>query len=120
VETPGLYLLGFLGATAVIVGAFLVGARLLRVATGPSSRLRGRPYECGEEPEGPVWIRFHPRYYVVALCFLVFDVEAVFLFPWALANHGLGWAGLSAVAAFVAILLLGWWYAVRKEALRWQ
>jgi NADH-quinone oxidoreductase subunit A len=114
------YLVGFLLATAGIVVAFLVGTKLLSVPARGPSRLRERPYECGEEPEGSPWIRFHPRYYVVALCFLVFDVEAIFLFPWALANRALGWVGVAGVAAFVVILLLGWWYAVRKDALRWQ
>ncbi len=118
--TPGLFVIGFLVATAVIVGAFIVGARLLRVEPRTRSPLQGRLYECGEETEGPSWIRFHPRYYVVALCFLVFDVEAAFLFPWALANRGAGWMGIAAVGLFVVVLLVGWWYALRTEALKWQ
>ena len=118
--TPGFFLAGFLAATAAIIVAFMVAARLLGVEPRRPSALAARPYECGEEPEGPVWIRFHPRYYIVALCFLVFDVEAAFLFPWALANRGLGWLGVGAASAFAGILLLGWWYALRKQALRWQ
>ncbi len=110
----------FLAVTAIAVGAFIAGARLLSVPTRAPSRLRLRPYECGEETEGATWIRFHPRYYVIALCFLVFDVEAIFLFPWALQSRGAGWAGVAAVALFVLVLLAGWWYALRKKALRWQ
>lgn len=117
---PGLFLLGFLGSAALLVGAFVAGMRLLRVERRVRSPLAGKVYECGEEAEGPAWIRFHPRYYVVGLCFLVFDVEAAFLFPWALANRGAGWAALGAVAAFVAVLLVGWWYALRTEGLKWQ
>jgi NADH:ubiquinone oxidoreductase subunit 3 (subunit A) len=118
--TPGFFVLGFLAGAAILVAAFAGAALLLRVAPRRTSPLAVKPYECGEEGEGPVWVRFHPRYYVIALCFLVFDVEVAFLFPWALANRGLGWPGIAAVAAFVGVLLLGWWYALRTKALRWQ
>jgi len=117
---PGLYLLAFLAVTAIVVGGLIVGAWALHAKPRTPSRLAARPYECGEEPEGPVWIRFHPRYYLVALVFLVFDVEVAFLYPWALVGKGLGWMSVVAVAIFVGVLLLGWWYAVRKEALKWQ
>jgi len=117
---PGLFLVGFLGSAVLLVGVFVAAARILRVERRSRSPLAGKAYECGEEPEGAAWIRFHPRYYVVALCFLVFDVEAAFLFPWAVANRGAGWAGIGAAAAFVAVLLAGWWYALRTEGLRWQ
>jgi NADH-quinone oxidoreductase subunit A len=119
-SSPGLYLLGFLGAAVVVVVGMLAAAHVLRVEARTRSRLKARPYECGEEPEGKVWIQFHPRYLLVALLFLLFDVEAIFLFPYALGSRGLGWAGIAAIGLFVGVLLLGWAYAVRKDAIKWQ
>ena len=77
-------------------------------------------YECGEEPDGEAWIRFHPRYYVVALLFVLFDVEAAFLLPWALNLDSLGSVALIDMGIFLVILLLGWGYALRKGAIKWQ
>ena len=77
-------------------------------------------YECGENPDGEAWIRFHPRYYVVALLFVLFDVEAAFLFPWALNIDGLGTLALVDMGIFLSILLLGWVYALKKGAIKWQ
>jgi len=66
------------------------------------------------------WIRFHPRYYVVALLFVLFDVEAAFLLPWALNLESFGTVALIDMGVFLGILLLGWLYALRKGALKWQ
>ena len=77
-------------------------------------------YECGEEPDGPAWIRFHPRYYVVALVFVVFDVEAAFLLPWALNIKSGGLMVMVEMFVFLGVLMAGWLYAVRKGALSWQ
>ena len=77
-------------------------------------------YECGEAPAGMAWVRFHARYYAIALFFVLFDIEAAFLFPWGLAARELGPAGLVAVFSFVGVLMLGWVWALRKGALRWQ
>lgn len=111
---------GFLLATLLVVGGLMAAAALLGV------RARRRPptalqtYECGEEPDGVAWIRFHPRYYVIALVFVLFDVETVFLLPWALTIESLGALAIVEMFAFAGILLLGWLYAYRKGALRWQ
>lgn len=111
----------FLVVSALVGVGVLGAARALRVrAKEPESELKRRTYECGEAPTGMAWMQFHARYYVVALFFVVFDVEAVFLFPFAVAQRELGRGGFFAVLAFVAVLMLGWLYAVRKEALRWQ
>ena len=77
-------------------------------------------YECGEEPIGSAWIRFHPRYYIVALVFVAFDVEAAFLFPWALNIRDAGLFAIVDMVVFLTILLIGWAYAVRKGAIKWQ
>jgi NADH:ubiquinone oxidoreductase subunit 3 (subunit A) len=98
----------------------LLAARLLRVRAKDVPPTRGMTYECGEEVEGRVWIRFHPRYYVVALIFVVFDVETIFLVPWAMAARSLGLFALVEMVIFAVILMLSWGYALRKGALSWQ
>ena len=115
-----LALLAFLIVATAVVGSMLVGARLLRVREKTPSRLKPETYECGEAPTGMTWVRFHARYYVVALFFVLFDLEAAFLFPWATAARELGPGGLTGVFSFVVILMVGWVWAARKGALRWQ
>ena len=112
--------LAFLALSAVVAVSMLVIARVLAVTAKKATPLKHQTYECGEEPEGPAWLKFHPRYYVVALVFVLFDVEAAFLFPWALCVGKLGILAIVDMFVFVAILMLGWWYALRKGALRWQ
>ena len=112
--------LGFLLGALIMAGGMLVGAALLRVRARERSPLKESTYECGEEPVGVAWMQFHARYYLVALVFVLFDVEAVFLFPWAIEVRQLGTAGLIAIVSFVAVLMLGWAYGVRKDALKWE
>ncbi len=112
--------LAFLGLSAVVGVSMLVIARLLSVRARHDSPLKHQTYECGEEPEGPAWLKFHPRYYVVALVFVLFDVEAAFLFPWAVSVGKLGLVAVIDMVVFVAILMLGWLYALKKGALKWQ
>jgi NADH:ubiquinone oxidoreductase subunit 3 (subunit A) len=108
------------GAVALAVaGGTLLAALLLRVRSRKYSEARTRTYECGEEPDGGAWMRFHPRYYLVALVFVIFDVEAIFLLPWAVSLRDMGAVALWSMLIFLAILLLGWIYAVQKGALRW-
>jgi NADH-quinone oxidoreductase subunit A len=118
--TSGLALLAFLLVSATVAGAMLVGARILRVVSTSKSPLRHQTYECGEVPTGPAWVRFHARYYVVALFFVLFDIETAFLLPWATIVRELGTAGLAAIASFVVVLALGWVWATKKGALQWQ
>ncbi len=110
----------FAGLALVIAAGTLTVAALLRVRSTKASEARSRTYECGEEPDGGAWLRFHPRYYVVALVFVLFDVEAIFLLPWAVSLRSVGAAALWSMLVFLAILLLGWVYAVKKGALRWS
>ncbi len=112
--------LSFLLLSTLVGAGLLVAARFLRVRPRAENVLKTRTYECGETPEGSAWMQFHARYYVVALFFVLFDVEAVFLFPWAVALRELGVQGFIAAVSFVAVLMLGWLYAIRKDALRWQ
>ena len=76
-------------------------------------------YECGVETEGPAWVQFNFRYYYFALLFVIFDVEAVFLYPWAVSFEKVAAAGFFEILTFVGILLIGLLYAWRKNALEW-
>ena len=86
-----------------------------------------RTYECGEEPEGSPWVRFNVRFYLVALFFIIFDVELVFMLPWAVAFNemiqappvGVGALAFFEMAIFVAILVVGLAYVWRKGDLDW-
>lgn len=77
-------------------------------------------YECGLETEGPTWIQFKISYFMYALIFLVFDVETLFLYPWAVKFQALGLFAFIEMVIFIAILAIGLWYAWKEGALEWQ
>lgn len=113
------YLLVFLFSLLAIgvVGAFLGIATLLR----PSRPTKGKVenYESGVDPVGDGWSQSQIRYYIFALLFVMFDVEAVFIFPWATRLEEYGYFGLVEMVIFIFILALGLAYAWRKGVLRW-
>ena len=76
-------------------------------------------YECAEEPIGSSWIKFNNRFYIFALIFVIFDVEVVFLFPWAVAFGQLGLFALVEMVIFILILFFGLFYAWKRGALKW-
>lgn len=78
------------------------------------------PYECGMETVGGNWERFNVRYYRYALLFLLFDVEVVFLFPWATQAGVLGWGAFFAVLFFMAIMVIGWAYEWKRGGMEWD
>lgn len=78
------------------------------------------PYESGMSPIGPAWRRVPIRFYLTAMLFVLFDVEVVFFYPWAVALHRLRLFGLAEMAVFTALLLVGYAYVWRKGALRWE
>ena len=112
---PVVIYLGLIVAFAVVS---LGAARVLRPARPFTSKLNS--YECGAEPVGQAWVQFPVGFYLVALLFIVFDVLAVFLFPWALSLRDLGAWGILAMLMFVSILSLGWVYAYRERILEWK
>jgi len=116
----GLALLGFLMVAVAVAGSMLIGAKILRVVSTKKEPLKGHTYECGEVPTGIAWVRFHARYYVVALFFVLFDIETAFLLPWATIVRESGVRGLVAVGSFVVVLMAGWVWATKKGALQWQ
>ena len=115
-------------AAFAAVGALLVGAGLFvssLIRPNKPNPIKSSTYECGIDPVGGGWSQSHIRYYVFALLFLIFDVEAVFIFPWAIKLNdfqaaGLGGFILVEMVIFIVILVLGLLYAVRKGVLRWE
>lgn len=117
-----------LGSYGTIVVALGVG--LFCLAAGVFISWLARPshltplkletYECGEPTVGPHQVRFRPLFYLFALIFVIFDVEAIFLLPWAAAFRNFGFFAFVEMLVFVAILLLGLAYAWRKGDLQWQ
>lgn len=85
---------------------------------GPS-KAKDSVYECGVETIGDTNVQFNLNYYLFAMLFVIFDVEAALLYPWAVAFDALGVTGLIAVMSFLTILFLGFLYALRKGALKW-
>jgi NADH-quinone oxidoreductase subunit A len=102
----------------VFVAGGLVTAWLVRPSRGYPAKLTS--YECGEEPVGDSWVRFNIRFYVVALIFLIFDVEIVFLVPWAVVYGRLGGYAFVEMTIFLAILLVGYAYVWVKGDLDWD
>ncbi len=107
----------FGGAAAVLVGAMLGVSRLIQPRR--PSREKFIAYESGVDPVGGEWAQSQIRYYVYALLFVMFDVEAVFIFPWAVRLDELAAFGLVEMVVFIVILALGLVYAWRKGVLRW-
>jgi NADH-quinone oxidoreductase subunit A len=106
----------------VLIGAvLLVVALLLAKLLSPSrpSKNKLSTYECGEEAEGSAWVTFNIRYYVIALIFIIFDVEVLFLFPWAVVYKDLGWLAFIEMAIFLLILIVGLVYVWKKNDLDW-
>lgn len=84
------------------------------------SREKLSPYECGIQPVGDARERFSVSYYLVAMLFILFDVEAVFLYPWAVVYRSLKWAGFLEMFVYIVILLAGYVYLWKKGALDWS
>jgi NADH-quinone oxidoreductase subunit A len=107
----------------LIVAVVLVGAALLIamwLAPRSVNPLKGDVYECGIPTRGTSWMQFRVGYYLFAILYLVFDVETVLLFPWAVVMRDMGPRGLASVVFFLVILTLGLAYAWRKGALKWK
>ncbi len=106
------------GAVAVLLVAALLGLSGLLRPNHPNPQ-KSIAYESGVDPVGDGWSQSQIRYYVFALLFVIFDVEAVFIFPWATRLEAYGLFGLVEMAVFILVLVLGLVYAWRKGVLRW-
>lgn len=107
----------------IIIGAlFVAGGLIASWLLRPKRPYPGKlsTYECGEEPLGDAWVKFNVRFYVVALIFLIFEVEIVFLFPWAIVYRDLGLFAFIEMAVFLTILLVGFAYVWVKGDLDWD
>jgi NADH-quinone oxidoreductase subunit A len=107
---------------AVLAAAFPGITLILFKYIRPDSRAVGeklKPYECGIPPEGDTHGRYSVRFYIVAILFVIFDVETVFLFPWAVEYGYLGLYGLITMFVFLGILLVGYVWLYKKGALEW-
>jgi NADH-quinone oxidoreductase subunit A len=103
---------------AIFVAGGLLFASIIRPHRWYPAKLS--TYECGEEPVGSPWVKYNIRFYVVALIFLIFDVEIVFLFPWAIVFKNLGMFAFVEMMVFLAILLVGYAYVWVKGDLDWD
>ena len=102
------------GLAAAIIGlSALVGPKL-------RNAVKLAPYECGIAPVGTARERFSVKFYLVAMLFILFDVEVIFFFPWAIVFRELGWFGFIEMGTYVGILMAGYIYAWKKGALDWN
>ncbi len=104
---------------AGVLATLIVGVASVLGPKRPT-RIKSEPFECGSEPIGSARQRFAVKFYVVALLFIVFDVEAVFLYPWAVNFKELGWFGYWEMALFAATLVVALIYIWKKGALNWE
>ena len=104
-------------ALVMVAGGSVIGLLLAPKSTNPQ---KGEQYESGIPTRGTSWMQYRLGYYLFAILFLMFDVEAVLLFPWAVLMKDLGAQGLLAVSFFLLVLILGLAYAWRKGALEWK
>lgn len=115
---------GALGIYVLLTVIFPIGAMVTAWALRPHykkkpNELKRVTYECGVETKGRTWVRFKINYFLYALAFLLFDVETIFLYPWAVQFQALGLFALGEMIIFIAILVLGLWYAWKEGALKW-
>jgi NADH:ubiquinone oxidoreductase subunit 3 (subunit A) len=104
-------------AVAFSLGGILVGKILVKGSKNPA---KGQAYECGIPSSGSPWNQFHVGYYLFALIFLIFDVELIFLYPWAVVVKKVGMMALAEIIIFLFILFMGFLYAHKKGALKWM
>jgi NADH-quinone oxidoreductase subunit A len=111
----------FIGLIVAIAPIFPIMALLIPriIAPRKSNKLKTQTYECGIETVGDSWVQFKVQYYIYALVFLIFDVELVFLYPWAVAFHALQWYAVFEGILFILILMVGLIYSWRKGVLEW-
>lgn len=115
----GIFLLVSIGFAITMVAIPLI-LSLIGVVPRKPDPVKTSTYECGPETVGKAWVQFNFRYYLFALLFVLFSIEAVFLYPWAVAYRQLKVFGLIEMLIFIAILVVGYIYAWKKRALEWK
>ena len=114
-----LYPILFLLALATVIAVSLT---LMSILFGRRTRLskKGQPYECGIDPIGSTKDPVPVKFFMVAISFILFDIEIIFLLPWAVVARDLGMFGFGAISVFVLVILVGYFYELGKGALRWD
>jgi NADH-quinone oxidoreductase subunit A len=107
----------FVLAAIVVLALLLIASKVGPKSTNPA---KGDPFESGNPPRGDARIRFSVKFYLVAMLFLIFDLEVVFLYPWAIYFRQLGILGLVQMGIFLGILAVGYIYVWKKGALEWD
>jgi len=112
---------GFIGVFIAVAIVLASVPLLLNWVLAPHkpNQIKSETYECGIETQGDTWVQFKAQYYIYALIFVIFDIEAVFLLPWAVAYNQIPLAGLIAMIVFIVLLADGLVYAWRKGDLKW-
>ncbi|MFM9826933.1 NADH-quinone oxidoreductase subunit A [Flavobacterium sp.] len=107
---------------AILAIGFVVGMIVLSSKLGPkrSSKIKDANFECGIESLGNARIPFSVKYFLVAILFVLFDVEVIFLYPWAVNFKELGIEGMVKMVVFMLLLLVGFFYIIKKKALEWE
>ena len=110
-------LMQFILAVGFVVGTIIISGKL-----GPkrSSETKDKNFECGVESVGNARIPFSVKYFLVAILFVLFDVEVIFLYPWAVNFKELGVEGMLKMIVFMSLLLVGFFYIIKKKALDWE
>jgi NADH:ubiquinone oxidoreductase subunit 3 (subunit A) len=114
---PASLIMLILAAIAFSGGAIMISRVFVKRTRNAQ---KGEAYECGIPSEGSPWKQFNVGYYLFALIFLIFDVELIFLYPWAVAAKQTGWMALAEIIVFFFILFMGFLYAHKKGALKWM
>lgn len=104
---------------AVALSLFIIFLAWLRSTSLPDAE-KLSPYECGFTPFSDARMKFDVRYYLVAILFIIFDLEIAFLFPWALSLKAIGWLGFGSMMVFLLVLTIGFVYEWKKGALEWE
>ncbi|MFP4606022.1 MAG: NADH-quinone oxidoreductase subunit A [Thiohalospira sp.] len=106
-------------AIGVVMAGIMIGLGMVLAPRRPDSE-KLSPYECGFEAFEDSRMKFDVRYYLVAILFIIFDLEIAFLFPWAVVLEEIGWFGFTAMMVFLGILVVGFAYEWKKGALEWE
>jgi NADH-quinone oxidoreductase subunit A len=108
--------------TAIVAGGFVVTTLFVTHILGPKRRtaVKDETFECGIESQGNARIPFSIKYFLVAILFVLFDVEVIFMYPWAVNFKELGITGFLEMITFIAFFLIGFYYIIKKGALKWE
>ncbi|HEX6891015.1 MAG TPA: NADH-quinone oxidoreductase subunit A [Chryseolinea sp.] len=106
----------------VLAFGFVATTMAVTHALGPKrkSKIKLDPFECGIESQGNARVQFNIKYFLVAILFVLFDVEVIFMYPWAVNFKDLGVPGFLEMLVFIGLLLIGFFYLIKKGALNWE